>query len=282
MNMRRDQTIGLGSFYVLFLTVAWIALAIFARGTGAQMVETSILEPTGTIEPLPCGITADHVFAEMVDRNEARNAALIDYTVLRTYQVTDTQGKVHAEESGSMEYHAPDKKMFVVSSEGGSGLIRHLALQPLIAREIAAAAGKEHRNSSITPANYTFDLLGEQQVGRYRCFVAQAIPKRKDKYLFTGKIWIDTRDYAIVRIEGHPAAKLSFWIEHADIVRQYQRIDGFWLPQRDQTLVQMRLYGKHFLTIDYQDYVVKAAARKGDSSPDAVTSSLENAHSSLE
>jgi hypothetical protein len=39
-----------------------------------------------------------------------------------------------------------------------------------------------------------------------------------------------------VRIEGHPAKKLSFWIRRADFVRQYQKIDGFWLPQKDQTL----------------------------------------------
>jgi hypothetical protein len=64
------------------------------------------------------------------------------------------------------------------------------------------------------------------------CFVAQAVPKRKDKYLFEGKLWIDVDDYAVVRIVGHPAKKLSFWIERADFVRQYQKIEGFWLPEK--------------------------------------------------
>jgi hypothetical protein len=49
------------------------------------------------------------------------------------------------------------------------------------------------------------------------------MPKRPDKYLFEGKVWIDSQDYAIVRIAGHPAKKLSFWIERADFVRQYQK-----------------------------------------------------------
>jgi len=83
-------------------------------------------------------------------------------------------------------------------------------------------------------------------------------PKRKDKYLFERKLWIDVEDYSVVRIEGHPAKKLSFWIQRADFVRQYQKIDGFWLPQKDQTLVQVRLYGKKVLTIDHRDYVVNA------------------------
>ena len=60
------------------------------------------------------------------------------------------------------------------------------------------------------------------------------------------------------RIEGHPATKLSFWIQRADFVRQYQKIDGFWLSEKDQTLVQVRLYGKKILKIEHRNYVVNA------------------------
>ena len=232
-----------------------------AVGVSAQVIpeqdETKIAAP---IEPLPSSITEEHVFAEMASHNELRSAALLDYTALRTYQVVDLKGKVHAEESGRMEYHAPDKKSFAVTSEKGSGLVRHLALNPLIASEIEAASGKQHHDSSITPANYSLHLLGEQQVGPYHCFVAEAVPKRLDKYLFEGKIWVDTQDFAIVRIAGHPAKKLSFWIERADFIREYQKIDEFWLPRRDETFVQVRLYGKKVLTIDHQNYTVNGTS----------------------
>src|ERR1700730_513379 len=106
------------------------------------------------------------------------------------------------------------RRTFIATSEEGSGLIRHMALNPLIASEITAAAGKDRHDSSITPANYTFDLLGEQQVGPYRCFVAQAIPKRRDKYLFGGKVWIEVQDYAVVRIEGHPVSRQDMALLH--------------------------------------------------------------------
>ena len=72
------------------------------------------------------------------------------------------KGKVQAEEIGRMEYRAPDQKTFVVTAEEGAGLIRHMALNLLIASEIAAAAGKDHYDSAITPANHAFDLVGEQ------------------------------------------------------------------------------------------------------------------------
>lgn len=230
--------------------VVLFGLATLAGGAKGQ-------DSAASVEPLRPGISEDRLFAELVAHNDLRNAALLKYKATRTYRVSDPQGKVHAQEAGQMEYLAPDRKTFVVTSERGSELVRRLALGPLIASEVKAAAGKERHDSAITPANYTLKLLGEQQVGPYHCFVARAIPKRRDKYLFEGKIWIDVQDYAVVRIEGHPASNLSFWITRADFVREYQKISGFWLPQRDETSVHVRFYGTKVLTIDHGGYVVE-------------------------
>ena len=223
--------------------------------------EESSADVAAPVEPSPPDIDETRLFTELLAHNQLRNAALLGYTEQRTYEVTDTTGKVRAQESGQMEYRRPDKKTFVTTSEAGSGLVRRLALKPLIASEIEAASGKQHHDSAITPANYTFELLGEQQVGPYHCFVVRAMPKRSDKYLFEGTVWIDTGDFAVVRIAGHPAKKLSFWIERADFVREYQRIDGFWLPQKDETFVKVRMYGQKVLTIDHQNYTITGANR---------------------
>jgi len=235
-----------------------VAMAMFAVEAKAQTSGEGLSNLEASVEPLRPGVTESQVLAELAAHNEERRNGLHDYTVLRTYQVVDLKGKVHAEEIGRMEFFSPDKKAFTVTSEAGSGLVRHMALNPLINSEIEAAAGKEHHDSAISTDNYSLNLLGEQQLGPYRCFVAEAVPKRRDKYLFEGRVWIDANDYSVVRIEGHPAKKLSFWIQHADFVRQYQKIDGFWLPEKDQTLVQVRLYGKKILKIEHRNYVVNA------------------------
>jgi hypothetical protein len=249
------------------IAAAFAVLTVFIIEAKAQSDPESQSELAAPLEPLRPAIAADQLFAALEAHNELRKSALHDFTVLRTYQVIDLKGKVHAEEIGRMEFRAPDQKAFTITAESGSKPVRHMALNPLISSEIEAAAGKTHHDSSITAVNYSMDLLGEQQVGPYRCFVAEAIPRRKDKYLFEGKLWIDVDDYAVVRIEGHPAKKLSFWIQRADFVRQYQKIDGFWLPQKDQTHIQVRLYGKKVLTITHQDYVVNAAQNKKEVQP---------------
>ena len=95
--------------------------------------------------------------------------------------------------------------------------------------------------------------------------MARAVPKRPDKYLFEGKVWIDTQDYAVVRIAGHPAKKLSFWIEQADFIREYQKVDGFWVSKKDQTFVRVRMYGDKILTIDHQNYSIDGAGSADES-----------------
>jgi hypothetical protein len=247
---RRSLPVAFMLFGIMMTTASAGAQADREKG-GADL--------TAPIDPLPPDINESGLFAELLTHNQLRNAALLGFTELRTYEVTDMTGKVHAQEIGQMEYLAPDKKSFVATSESGSGIVRRLALKPLIAGEIEAASGRQHHDSAITPANYTLELLGEQQVGPYRCFVVRATPKRLDKYLFEGMVWIDTEDYAVVRIAGHPAKKLSFWIERADFVREYQRIDGFWLSKKDQTFVKVRMYGQKVLTIDHQNYTVTGA-----------------------
>jgi hypothetical protein len=62
-----------------------------------------------------------------------------------------------------------------------------------------------------------------------------------------------------VQIVGHPAKKLSVWVDKADFVRRYQKIGDFWLPLKDETSVHVRLYGSKILTINHQSYTINEA-----------------------
>jgi Outer membrane lipoprotein-sorting protein len=207
----------------------------------------------------PVGLTSEDIIAQMLQRNLLRSQQLQQYSAVRTYEIRNLEGKVAAQAVVRVEYRAPDKKTFSKTSEKGSSIVRHLVFDRLIQSESETSSGREHHNSAITTTNYTFTLAGEEEVGPYRCFVLEAMPKRKDKYLFEGKIWIDAEDFAVVKIAGHPAKKPSFWINRADFVRQYQRIDGFWFPLRDETFVDVKMYGRRVFIVDHQQYVIDPA-----------------------
>jgi len=80
----------------------------------------------------------------------------------------------------------------------------------LIQSEGETSAGREHHDSAITAANYTFVLAGMEEVGPYHCFILEATPKRKDKYLFEGKIWIETEDFAVAKNRRAPREETLF------------------------------------------------------------------------
>jgi hypothetical protein len=108
----------------------------------------------------------------------------------------------------SLQYQSPDSKDFKILSESGPAMLRNI-IKSLLKLEVEAALGRDGYDSSITQANYTFRMAGKDTVDGYDCCVVEAIPKRNDKCLFEGKIWIEDKEFAIVRIAGRPAERPS-------------------------------------------------------------------------
>lgn len=239
---------------ILLLIIAFAAIpnGIAAQGPGQPQ----------TPHPSTSGVTGATLFAALIEHNLLRARDLHDFSVYRTYVVRNDKNKTRAESEVRMTFQAPGKKEFSIISEKGSGLVRQRVFQALLESEVQAAAGTSNRDSSITPANYTFELIGEEDVDGFHTFVVHAIPKRNDKYLFEGKVWIEASEYAIVRIEGHPFKSVSFWIKKVDFVRRYQRIDGFWLPLRDETITDVRLIGRNIFTIDHGSYEINGTTTR--------------------
>jgi hypothetical protein len=240
--------------------------ASFAQSQSFASQPAAEAAPSGYT--VPRGLTGDDIIGKMLERNRLRNDQLQRYSAVRTYEIRNLEGKLAAQAVVRVDYEAPDKKTFNKTSENGSGIVRHLVFDRLIQSEGETSAGRERHNSAITTTNYAFLLVGEEEAGPYHCFVLEATPKRKDKYLFEGRIWIDAEDFAIVKIAGHPARKPSFWINRADFVRQYQRIDGFWLPCRDETSVEVKMYGQRVFTVEHEQYVINADGPIQDSNGD--------------
>jgi hypothetical protein len=91
----------------------------------------------------------------------------------------------------------------------------------------------------------------------------QTTAKRADKYLFNGKVWIHAAEFALVRVAGQPAKNPSVWIKRVDFVRRYQKIKEFWLPLKNESITQVRMFGKNILTIDYDQYEITQVGGAG-------------------
>lgn len=204
--------------------------------------------------PSPTETTVDIVFAKLVEFNRLRESRLQQYSVHTTYRVQNDKGETSAETQVLMRYRAPGTKEFKIVSEKGSGLIRSRVFKPLMDMEVETALVRNRYDSSITPNNYRFTLLGEEDVDGSHCFVVQATPKRMDKYLFKGKVWIHAEEFAVVQIAGQPARSPSMWVKRVDFVRRYQKIGEFWLPLKNESVTRVRIFGRNTLTTDYEHY----------------------------
>ncbi len=252
----------LGRFFIVAVLLGFLSATRLPNNHPVQAAAES--QSALALHPATTGLTGDILLAKLLEHNRLREARLRQYSVPRTYRIQNDKGKVRAEVQVLLHYRAPGTKEFKIVAEKGSGLIHSRVFKPLMESEIETAAGRNRQDSAINSNNYTFNLLGEEDVNGYHCFVVQAIPKRNDTYLFRGKIWIHATEFAVVQIAGQPAKNPSFWINRVDFVRRYQKLGEFWLPLKDESVTQVKVAGKNILTIDYAHYEI---ARVGGAAP---------------
>src|SRR5487761_432428 len=223
-----------------------------ARGTApARRLNPSGLDTSNTTD----------LFSRLTARHHWQQSHLDRFSVVRTYKMENDKSKLLAEEVVDMKYKAPTTETFTSTSGKGSGFIRNHVFLRIMKDEEHRVRANKNPDSLITPENYTLKVIGEAKIGDSDCSVISAVPKRKEMDLFEGTIWVDNQDYAIVKIAGHLAKSPSFWIKRVDFVRDYKKIDGFWLLSREEAASLVRIFGKETLTVDYRDYNVNGRGK---------------------
>jgi len=86
-------------------------------------------------------------------------------------------------------------------------------------------------DSDFQKNNYRFDFVRREFLGEARCIVIDVQPQPKvRKSLFTGRIWVEDRDFNIVRFNGtYSGGSRNTYFLHFDSWRQNLQ-PGLWLP----------------------------------------------------
>lgn len=106
---------------------------------------------------------------------------------------------------------------------------------------------KKDHYSEIDDRNYEFAFLRQENLDGHPMYVLRLIPKKREKGLLRGLIWVDTNTFHIWRIEGVPAIKPSFWIKTVDIRLQFAEVSGMWLHTSLEVTAIVRIFGKYVL-----------------------------------
>jgi hypothetical protein len=203
--------------------------------------------------------TADEVIARMIAHDRERQAALHGYTAIRRYVLENRNHHKRAEMLVRMMCREDGSKQFEVVSENGWGGARKHVFPRLLEAEAEAAQPDLRERSRIVPENYTFEMLGTEDVRGRPAYVIAIEPKTPNKYLARGRIFVDADEYAIIRVEGKPAKNPSFWVKSVHFVHDYDKSGSFWFPVSDRSVTDVRLFGATEMTIDYFDYAPDAS-----------------------
>jgi hypothetical protein len=216
-------------------------------------------------------LTVDQVVSRMEQRNQERAAALRTYEGTRLYrmQYRGFFGSHDAEIVVAVKA-SPSEKEFTVESQSGSKFIIDHVLRKLLDGEKEATDDQARSRTALTSRNYAFTLAGLDDSADDPQYILNVVPKTDEKYLYRGRIWVDSNDFAVTRIEAEPARSPSMWIKKAEIRHKYEKVGDFWLPEENRTESLIRLGGRALLSIDYRDYKITGATSLSVSSSPVV------------
>jgi outer membrane lipoprotein-sorting protein len=214
------------------------------------------ISPIPSAEPAP--LQVDQVVKNLEQRNAQRTAALEQFEGKRTYrmQYRGFPSDRDAEMVVKVTFHAPNAKEFSIESATGSKFVIDHIFKKLLEGEQEAAKGDNSHQTALTHDNYHFELVGYDAALDGGQYILSLLPKTKNKFLYRGKIWVDAKDFAVVRMEGEPGKNPSLWIKKTEIAHKYVKVNDFWLPSENHTESTIRLGGTATLSIKYHDYKI--------------------------
>jgi len=227
-----------------------LLVAVWELPTHAQ-------QDTSAIVPL----TVEQVVKNLEQRTHERTQALHRFEGIRVYrlQYRGVLGDRDADMVVKINYELPTSKDFTVISQSGSKFFSDRIFKKLLQSEQEALRPENREPTILNTENYTFALAGTEETFEGVRYILSVLPRSRNKFLYRGKVWVDAKDFAVVRIEAEPAKSPSVWIKKSIIEQTYAKVNNFWLPAFSRTETEVRLSGHAVLTIEYKDYkIIKA------------------------
>ena len=204
--------------------------------------------------PLP---TAEEIVRRMGAHDLQRQSSIEGYAGMRRYVLENHSLQKRAEMLVRVQGDRDGTEHFDVVSEEGWKLAGKNVLRKMLESEAERSSPEMRAKAKLNPENYDFETRGTELVTNRRAYVLEVNPKRRDKYLFQGRIWIDAEDYALVRVEGNPAKNPSFWTKNTHFVQTYTKSGPLWFPLSTQSITEARIFGTTEVSIEYFDYTPK-------------------------
>ena len=209
---------------------SWLLLLYLVAAMASASAQTGSSVPT-----------AETIVARMAQARAENRARLRPYIVTREYKLYGKERQAtKSEVVADVTFVPPDSKKYTIQQINGSGLGK-MIIGHMLAKE--AEVTKDYGATDISPDNYDFRFIREEEVSGQRCYVLELLPGRKDKNLLRGNIWVDANTYLLRRTEGQPAKAPSWWVRDVRIALRYGDVGGMWLQTASEATARVRILG---------------------------------------
>ena len=239
--------------------------------TATGLAQTVILQTGIRARP-----TLEQVVDNLVAKNAERTAALQRYQSRRFYRLdyTGFPTSLKAEMVVDMVYEAPATKNFKIVSQNGPKWMIERIFKGLMQAEQEALNSKNRERVVLDRRNFEFTGMEFQDTGDGCSYVLTVQPRVPNKLLYRGRVWVNSKDFAVCRIEAEPSKNPSMWIKSTAIHHIYKKLGDFWFPSENESTSTMRVGGHAVLSIKYRNYEILAArpleeidSRRSDARP---------------
>ncbi len=196
--------------------------------------------------------TLETILTRMARARAENRTRLRPYGVIREYKLFGKEMQAtKAEIIADVSFVPPDVKHYVIRHANGMGLGEKIVRQML---DHETDIVKDYGSTDLTPANYDFRFVREEELSGRRCYVLELLPKRNDKTLLQGQIWVDATTFQLRRTEGEPGKAPSWWLRDSRIVLMYGDVGGMWLQTASESTANVRFVGPHTMVAHDVEY----------------------------
>jgi hypothetical protein len=228
----KTREAGRNFFYVALRQKAlWLLSLYLAVGMASASAQTGSSVPN-----------VEAIVTRMAQARAENRARFRPYIVTRNYKLFgEERSKAKFEVVADIAFVPPGSKVYTIQGTNGSGLG-----QMIVRRMLASEADvtKHYVSTDISADNYGFRFIREGDVNGQRCYVLELLPRRKEKHLLHGFIWVDASTYLLRRFEGELAKAPSWWVRNVSVTLTYGDVDGMWLQTGSEAVANVWILGR--------------------------------------